>query len=117
MTASSAPAAGLGSDAVVVEYDASFDYGPGPPNGSTATMTAGLVPRCLKREFEPRAECGIPPAWLQSAARCRQCGRDFPLVSSDPNLKRLVTSGYPVWYTARVSYIYAKLPLPHSMPV
>ena len=34
-------AAGLGSDAVVVEYDARFDYRPGPPNGSTATMTAG----------------------------------------------------------------------------
>ena len=29
MTASSAPAAGLGSDAVVVEYDACFDYRPG----------------------------------------------------------------------------------------
>jgi hypothetical protein len=116
MTVSSARAAGLGSAAVVVEYDPRFDYRLGPPNGSTATMTAGLVPRCLKREFEPRAERGIPPAWLRPRARCRQCGHDFPIASSDPNLKRFVTSGSwcgihqgPVIYTRSLFW-------PHSTP-
>jgi hypothetical protein len=68
---------------------------PPRPNGSTATMTTGLGPRCLKREFEPRAECGIPPAWLRPPARCRHCGHDFPIASSWSRFETICYLGIP----------------------